>query len=351
MRLKKCPMCRMMVPEKIGSCPVCGTEYSKFQYFRINHLSKCILIFLALLILYNCIVIIVHNRRIRSYVDNPPENIAVVEELKKDYEKLNFIQKYFVRYSEIEIIENSVEDDSEIINVENYTCSILFTSGSRQGVYTGEMRDNLPDGNGTFVYYLDDGTLCTYDGEFEGGEITGFGVMAFGDGRKYVGEFKSGLIDGYGVVYNAQGYVVKKGEFLSNKLNGLATIYDDYGVEIYSGRFIFDVPSEREYKDSCEEATFAQIEANTEMYVNKNLKINGVVTEIAIQEDMTVMYVINIAGNKHKNICINYIGKNGVNIRQGDNLSFYGYCVGYRTFMSNSGEQHGGMIIKTYYAE
>lgn len=350
MKLNKCPVCKVMIPEKSESCPICGTEYTKFQYFRMNNLSKCILIILTVLIVYNSVVIIHFNRTIRKYADEPPQNISVVEKLKNNYEKLNFIQKYFVRYSEIEMIEDSVMDETKVIDVENYNCSVRFVDGSRDGIYTGEMYEEVPDGNGSFSY-INEGSSITYNGEFTRGEITGFGTMLFEDGSRHVGFFEQGVLDGYGMWYNSDGKIVRKGEFISGKLNGVATIYDSLGVEIYTGRFIADIPTERAYKESCAETTFAQLESDTEAYINKNVKISGVITEIAIQEDMTVYYVMNIAGNTHKNICIEYIGNEKISIREGDKLSFYGYCSGYRQYMSSDGILNGGMIIKTYYAD
>lgn len=350
MKLKKCPVCKMMIPEKSESCPICGTEYTKFQYFRMNNLSKCILIILAVLIVYNSTVIILFNRTIRGYADEPPKDISVVEELKDRYNRLNFIQQYFVRYSEIEIVEDSIVDESRIINVENHKCSVRFMDGRRVGTYTGEMYKEEPQGNGSFSYYDNAGKQIIYNGEFAGGEITGFGTMHFEDGSRYVGDFEQGVLDGYGIWYNSEDKIVRKGDFISGRLNGMATIYDDFGDEIYSGRFVSDIPTERDYKDACKETTFAQLEADTDVYINKNIKISGVITEIAIQDDMTVYYVMNIAGNSYKNVCIEYIGRDGVNIRQGDKLNFYGYCAGYREYMSSSGILNGGMVIKTYYA-
>ncbi len=351
MKVKKCPMCRMMVPAKIKVCPVCKTEYTKFQYFIMNNMTRYILIILAVIMVYNSIVIIAFNRKIREYVNNPPKSISVVEKIKKEYKSLNFIQKHFVRESEIEIIEDSVIDRDKIVQVEDYVYKIVFEDGSKSGYYSGELYDNKPDGRGVFSYYLDDGTLCTYEGEFKKGIIEGFGTMTFEDGRKYVGEFVSGELDGYASVYNPDGYIVKRGNFVAGKLNGIAAIYDDYGQKIYEGRFISDTPAEGEYKSSCIETTFAQLEEDSESYVNKNLKIRGVVTEISIQDDMTVLYVMNIAGNSHKNICIEYIGNYRVNIRQGDSVTLYGYFSGYRQFISSTGKNHGGMMIKTYYVK
>lgn len=351
MKLKKCPVCKVRIPEKSETCHLCGTEYTKFQYFRMNNLSKCISIFVAILIVYNSIIIIAFNRKIRGYLDETPKDIKVVEKLKEDYKKLNFIQKYFVHSSEIEIIEGSVMDEKHIGYVENYICSIRFEDGSYEGEYSGETYKGTPNGDGFFSYYLNDGSHITYKGEFDDGEIMGVGTMTFEDGSKYVGEFYSGILNGYGIVYNSNGYTVKKGNFISGKLTDNSTIYDNLGNEIYSGRFVSDIPAEREYKNACVNTTFSQLEADTDSYVNKNVAISGVITDIAIQDDMTVYYVISIAGSNHKNVCIEYIGNSKFNIRQGDKMTFYGYCSGYKQYMGNSGVINGGMIIKTYYAE
>ncbi len=350
MKLRRCPVCKVKVPEKTEKCPVCETEYTKFQYFLMNNLSKYISLILAVLIVYNGIVIIAFNRKIRSYVEEPPEDIKVVEMIRRRYERMNFIQKHFVHSSEIEMIEHDFIDERKLENVEGHYCNVQFDKGSIVGEYTGEIYEGVPYGNGCFSYY-DDGIYVIYDGEFEDGEITGKGSMLFEDGTKYEGEFESGILDGYGVIYNPAGYTTKAGNFVAGKLNGEGTIYDELGVEIYSGRFASDIPIEGDYKRSCKETTFAELEANTDLFVNKNLRISGVITDIAIQDDMTVYYIISIAGSNHKNICIEYIGAKGTNIRQGDNSTFYGYCSGYRQYMGNTGVKNGGMIIKTYFVE
>ena len=349
MNAKKCPMCKIRIPNKIKVCPVCGTEFTKFQYFRMNYLSKCILGVLAVAFVYHSIVVISFNRKIRSYVENPPENMQKIEDLKNRYEKLDAVQKFFVHRSELEMVEKDFVDDSKKIVVENHRCSMFFEDGKQDGTYTGEIYESIPEGDGKFTYYNKEGVLCVYEGEFSNGEMTGIGVLTFEDGTKYAGRFRSGVLNGNATIYNPEGYIIKKGDFVAGKLNGIGTIYDPYGIEIYSGRFVADIPTKREYKDVCELTTFAQIEADTESFVNKNLAIKGVVTDVVIQEDMTVLYVISIAGNRNKNICLNYIGESGVNIRQGDNKTFYGYCEGYRTFVGNSGENYGGMFIKTYH--
>ena len=350
MRLKKCPMCKLRVPNKIKICPVCGTQYTKLQYFMMNYLSKTILILIAMIVIINSLIILFFNRALKSYIETPPTDIKQVEKLKSYYNNLSFIHKYFIHDSEFDIIENSFVDKNEIQKVEDHVCDVRFSYGIVKGVYSGELYRGQPQGQGRFVYVTEEGSVCTYEGEFTDGAITGLGIMTLEDGTKYMGSYDMGELNGKAAIYNPEGYKIKSGQFISGKINGLGTIYDNYGKEIYTGRFISDIPHKTEYKEACSKVTFAQLEADSESYVNKNVKISGVITDIAIQEDMTVLYIMKIAGNNHKNICFDYIG-DGVNIRQGDNMTFYGYFEGYRPFVNNSGLSVGGMLIKTYYAE
>lgn len=351
MRLKKCPMCRLKVPAKSETCPVCGTEYTRLQYFKMNHLSKCFLGLIAVAVIYNMTVIMMFQDKVREYIDNPPKSVEEMNRLKEDYEKLNFVQKHYVHYSDIEVVERAFDNDDKYENVESAPCEVRVYNGTKTGIYTGRVYDGYPDGEGKFIYYLENGELCTYEGEFDKGSLSGNGTMVVGDGTKYVGKFNLGLLEGQGIEYNPDGYEVRRGEFVSGKLNGIGTLCNQYGEEIYSGRFLSDIPDKTDYRLSCTEATFAQIEANTDGYLNKNLKVSGVVTDIAVQEDMTALYIISIAGNDNKNMCFEYIGEQTENIVQGSRVSFYGYFEGYRHYVGNNGQTMGGMLIKAFYVE
>lgn len=351
MKLKKCPMCRLKVPAKSKTCPVCGSEYTKFQYFRMNHLSKCFLGLVAIAVIYNMSVVMMFQDTVREYISNPPKTIDEMNKLKSDYEKLNFIQKHYVHYSDIEIVERVFVNVEKYENVQDMDCEVKVQSGVKMGVYTGRVYDKQPDGEGIFAYYLENGTLCTYAGEFDKGAMTGKGEMLMGDGTKYVGSFKLGLLEGEGIVYNPDGYAVKTGEFVAGKLNGIGTLSNAMGEEIYSGRFSYDIPDKTDYKAACAETTFAQLEADTDGYLNKNIMVSGVITDITVQEDMTVLYIISITGDDNKNICFEYVGEKINNMRQGSRVTFYGYFEGYKHYVGNNSQTKGGMFIKAYYVE
>jgi hypothetical protein len=96
--------------------------------------------------------------------------------------------------------------------------------------YEGEIKNGLPNGQGTETYT--DGTK--YVGEYEGGSIIN-GTVTYPDGRKYVGGFKDGKYNGQGTDTSPYGrkYV---GEFKDGLPNGQGT--DTYpNGEKYVGKW------------------------------------------------------------------------------------------------------------------
>lgn len=63
--------------------------------------------------------------------------------------------------------------------------------GPRTGTYTGEMKDNLPNGEGKFTTKNEEGTKWTYEGEFKDGHFEGEGKETWEDGTVLIGTFKN----------------------------------------------------------------------------------------------------------------------------------------------------------------
>jgi len=94
---------------------------------------------------------------------------------------------------------------------------------NRYGRYKGEIKNGLPNGQGTVKTTLGE----KYGGEWKDGNFDGQGTMFFPNGHKYVGEFRDGYRNGQGTFTYPDGgkYV---GEFKDNKpWNG--TEYDKDG--------------------------------------------------------------------------------------------------------------------------
>lgn len=100
--------------------------------------------------------------------------------------------------------------------------------------YEGEVKDGVPDGQGTF-YYVDGKPYK--GGSFVGGKLQGKGWMYFEDGSNYKGEFKDDLPDGLGRSFSSEGKLTYEGYYLKGERSGKGIEYSD-GIMIYSGDFL-----------------------------------------------------------------------------------------------------------------
>ncbi len=116
-------------------------------------------------------------------------------------------------------------EDSEYSQVEESTISW------QGGQYTGPLLNDEPHGQGLWKH--PDGR--NYVGDFEYGEITGYGTMTFLRGERYVGSFLKGKAHGYGTLVHPRG---KKyaGEFIHGDIEGFGTM-TFIGGEQYTGYF------------------------------------------------------------------------------------------------------------------
>jgi len=82
-------------------------------------------------------------------------------------------------------------------------------------VFTGEFRDDRPNGFGTIVFPKG----ARYVGEIANGEMHGKGTYVLPNGTTYVGDFKDGLRDGSGTL-TIPGGATYSGDFRNDKRNG-----------------------------------------------------------------------------------------------------------------------------------
>jgi hypothetical protein len=82
-------------------------------------------------------------------------------------------------------------------------------------IFTGEFRDNRPNGFGTIVFPKG----ARYVGEISNGAMHGKGTYVHPNGTTYVGEFKSGLREGAGTLA-IPGGANYSGDFRNDKRNG-----------------------------------------------------------------------------------------------------------------------------------
>ncbi|WP_275372828.1 hypothetical protein [Clostridium tertium] len=135
---------------------------------------------------------------------------------------------------------------------------VPISNSNIKGTFTGALVNGMPDGNGLFTRYKDDGTASwtfngtfskgtlqegtltysdgvvvtskfyngaangsgtvitkdyKYEGSISDGQLTGKGTVKFNTGESYSGEFKDGLYNGLGVYSDTSGEAVLQGIF------------------------------------------------------------------------------------------------------------------------------------------
>ena len=104
--------------------------------------------------------------------------------------------------SAISALQNALDPTTATDKLITVRISMEGESDEYDGLYTGELKDGLPNGEGAFMRDTDAGSL-TYKGFFSNGKITGDGVLTLktvDEGKlKYEGRFVDGALEGYGV--------------------------------------------------------------------------------------------------------------------------------------------------------
>lgn len=100
-------------------------------------------------------------------------------------------------------------------NVKNVT----YRSGVDTGVYSGQWKHDMPNGQGTITWNSDG---STYTGEWENGLENGQGTYTYVNGDSYTGELVNGLANGQGTFKGSDGSVYI-GEWVDGLINGQGT--------------------------------------------------------------------------------------------------------------------------------
>ncbi|OMO52066.1 Phosphatidylinositol-4-phosphate 5-kinase, core [Corchorus capsularis] len=116
-------------------------------------------------------------------------------------------------------------DKSVSISGEAYFAEKVLANGD---YYTGQWYDNLPNGQGKYLWT--DG--CMYLGEWHRGKTMGRGRFSWPSGAAYEGEFKSGYMDGTGAYTGSNGDTYK-GKWVMNLKHG-------HGIKNYSNGDCYD---------------------------------------------------------------------------------------------------------------
>jgi hypothetical protein len=101
-------------------------------------------------------------------------------------------------------------------HVEDIEITLMTPGGYRTGIYTGDIFEGVPNGNGSFTSRNPEGIYWTYTGAFRDGLFHGEGVQEWDSGSRREGTFLYGDLHG-GHIYHDDGtlaYRVESGEWI-----------------------------------------------------------------------------------------------------------------------------------------
>lgn len=237
----------------------------------------------------------------------------------------------------------SVEDKPVTLDLNNM--------GTCEGVYTGEMDDELPEGEGTFICTSDNGGEWSYSGTWKNGQMTGYGTYAYSDGHSvYEGEIQDGLKHGKGtILYDDTKWI--EGTFQEDVLVE-GNQYNHKGEIVYSGTYENGNPSNADaLKKYAKAVPYSDLERNPDDYKDDIIVFKGKVVQVIEGGEATTLK-IDVDGDSAKPLLAAYDRNEGDSrILENDDLTFYGNYYNMRSYTDLIDMQHTVPGITLYYFE
>ncbi len=226
--------------------------------------------------------------------------------------------------------------------VENLQITIPLASGERSGTYTGEVKNDKPDGNGKFESKNTQGAVWTYEGGFKDGTFDGQGKMVFPN-QSYEGTFEKGNFVQGSFIY--EDTLIYEGGFTPNTnpflYSGKGKLYTTKGTLLYEGNFEDGHPQDKQaVLSKCEEVSYESLVQNSDAYLEQFISVKGTVKVmmnhgIKNGEYSLIGYVIALDNSLNKIIFIDKYQKSGEpNLNFDDKIVVYGQYTDFVTYTS-----------------
>jgi len=234
----------------------------------------------------------------------------------------------------------SCSNTGEVTDVE---MTLDMGAGDRTGLYTGTIKNGVPEGQGRFDTMNPSYVVYYYEGEWHNGQPNGTGITVWETGDKKVGEHKNGLLNGHGTYYlgSYNGGKVYEGEFVNDTYEGQGTLYDSDGNEIYSGTFSDGAVTEPEkFAAACNEIPYVELYNHPEQYMGKGVKYTGKIVKVTElwNDNNSVNCLVQLNDDQgHVISAYYYLGEGISRINKGDSVTFYGMSLGLVTDTGTDG--------------
>lgn len=240
------------------------------------------------------------------------ENIVYAQEEEIEMKKIAFVILMCLLTgcsNNHSVVTESVVQSSERLP-EDYVVkremALDFEFGERTGIYTGEIKEGLPDGYGSFSSKNENGEGWVYYGEWKNGHFHGNGISQWDSGAKYVGEYANDLMNGRGAYWEDDG-TVQCGKFRNNEF---VDEEDSAYINIGFGGIKFTVPGSWEMRqDEVGEMIFSSTAGTRFSISSSTIEEKDILKRI--NESLETTGVENVESNQgiFKNGITYYVGR------------------------------------------
>ncbi len=251
---------------------------------------------------------------------------------------------------------------ADVQTVQDEAMTLYLAFGERDGVYTGELQNGLPDGEGSFVTANSDGVSWTYQGEWINGHMNGSGQTLWEDGWSVQGTYVDDCIT-KGATYH-DGVLRYSGEYACDIYNGDGATYDAAGDVIFDGEFhngyLMESEEDRITRADCiapiaNIPTVADYEGcliNPDAYIGMKVVIAGSVVYRwdPDQEDPAYAeFVVAQDGDEYYPIDVFYrYAWEEPTVEEGEWLTCYGVFAGIYTYTGDDGNEYSMPVVQAH---
>jgi hypothetical protein len=229
-----------------------------------------------------------------------------------------------------------IYQDNSDITVDKFEITLnLHHIGQKSGIYSGKMKDDLPNGKGSFETQNKYGTTVIYEGEWVNGQLEGQGTIIWtGDeAMSLEGNFVDSDIVKGKEFYD--GVMVYDGEWKNLTYHGHGTFYNSSGDAIYSGSFENGLPSDKDkFIAAAKDVSYDELLNNPMHYIFDIIKVQGKIVYVWEGEDDYCEYMISTDESDEQTVYISYFrrSKDERHIQEGDSLTVYGISSGLYSY-------------------
>jgi len=256
-------------------------------------------------------------------------------------------------------------DVSAAATVTAKSMDLTLSFGDCSGTYTGEVKDGLPDGYGTFMSADSDGDTWTYEGNWAAGHLSGQGKTTWDYGYTETGEYQNDCLNGQGQDYwmDVMRY---SGSYTNGNQNGTGTLYNCHSEEIFTGSlnygFLQETAEQRSarvgaFKDQSIPATYDELYQACSNVLSIRARVKGTVLQVYEYSENNqyycdfLMYESGIADTGRIVMVYHRLSEGEPKVTEGQSVTVWGTTEYLYNYTSDENEDLSVPLIESWSVE